>query len=125
MVFGRSIVNKATRRRSVLDCSYKSNVEDERDLFRAPTLATFLSLYAAFIEASAAVLAPGGRIAILMGDYCDRKAGFIPLVYHTKRLAFEAGLRQCCSDIIRFSHGASSSRKVYQTSSSRGCTKCA
>lgn len=29
------------------------------------------------------------------------------LVYHTKRLAFEAGLRQCCSDIIRFSRGAS------------------
>jgi hypothetical protein len=48
--------------------------------------------------------------------YNDREAGFIPLVYHTKRLAFAAGLRQCATDIIRFSHGASSSRKVYRSS---------
>jgi hypothetical protein len=51
-----------------------------------------------------------------MGDYSDREAGFVPLVYWTKRLSFEAGLRQCATDIIRFSHGASSSRKVYQSS---------
>jgi len=56
------------------------------------------------------------RLAVLMGDYCDRQAGFVPLVHHTKRLAFDAGLRQCCTDIIRFSHGASSSRKVYRAS---------
>jgi hypothetical protein len=51
-----------------------------------------------------------------MGDYCDREAGFVPLTYHTKRLAFECGLKQTCTDIIRFSHGASSSRKVYRSS---------
>ena len=51
-----------------------------------------------------------------MGDYCDREAGFVPLAYHTKRLAFEAGLRQHGTDIIRFSHGASSSKKVYRSS---------
>ncbi len=27
-----------------------------------------------------------------MGDYSDREAGYVPLVYHTKRLAFAAGL---------------------------------
>ncbi len=43
-----------------------------------------------------------------MGDYSDRDAGFVPLTYHTKRLCFEAGLRQTCTDVIRFSHGASS-----------------
>ena len=37
-------------------------------------------------------------------------------VYHTKRLAFAAGLAQHCTDIIRFSHGASSSKKVYRSS---------
>ena len=37
-----------------------------------------------------------------MGDYSDREAGFVPLVYHTKRLAFAAGLTQHCTDIIRF-----------------------
>jgi hypothetical protein len=31
-------------------------------------------------------------------------------------LLFAAGLRQSCTDIIRFSHGASSSRKVYRSS---------
>ena len=46
----------------------------------------------------------------------DREAGFVPLTFHTKRLAFTAGLRQCCTDIIRFGHGASSARKVYRTS---------
>jgi hypothetical protein len=88
---------------------------DERDLSRTATLEAFLARYEAFIRAAAGVLAPGGRLAILMGDYSDRDAGFVPLVYHTKRLAFEAGLRQGCTDIIRFSHGASSGRKVYRS----------
>ena len=51
-----------------------------------------------------------------MGDYSDRDAGFVPLTYWTKRIAFEAGLSQACTDIIRFSHGASSSSKVYRSS---------
>lgn len=89
---------------------------DDRDLSRTGTLEAFLLRYEAFIQAAASVLAPGGRLAILMGDYCDREVGFVPLVYHTKRLAFEAGLRQCCTDIIRFSHGASSGRRVYRSS---------
>ena len=61
-------------------------------------------------------LKPGGKLAILMGDYSDRDAGYVPLVFHTKRLAFAAGLAQHCTDIIRFSHGASSSKKVYRSS---------
>lgn len=51
-----------------------------------------------------------------MGDYSDREAGFVPLTHHTKVLAFGLGLRQCATDIIRFSHGASSGRKVYRSS---------
>lgn len=50
-----------------------------------------------------------------MGDYTDREAGFVPLTYWTKQLAFACGLRQCCTDIVRFSHGASS-RKAYRSS---------
>ena len=42
--------------------------------------------------------------------------GFIPLVFYTKQLALRAGLKQHCTDIIRFSHGASSSKKVYRSS---------
>ena len=36
--------------------------------------------------------------------------------YHPKQLAFAAGLRQSCKDIIRFSHRASNSRKAYRSS---------
>ncbi len=89
---------------------------DSRDLSTARTLDAFLERYAAFIRNCADVLTKGGKFAILMGDYNDREAGFVPLTYYTKQLAFAAGLRQCCTDIIRFSHGATSSRKVYRSS---------
>jgi hypothetical protein len=94
----------------------KLYTEQPGDLSRTPTLATFLESYAAFIENCAALLSPNGRFAILMGDYFDREVGYVPLTYQTKRLAFRAGLRQRDTDIIRFSHGASSSRKTYRTS---------
>jgi hypothetical protein len=89
---------------------------DVRCLSRAPTLEAFLDRYRLLIANCVGALTTGGRLAILMGDYNDRDAGFIPLTYWTKLLAFEAGLRQCCTDIIRFSHGASSSTKVYRSS---------
>ncbi len=94
----------------------KLYTDDPRDLSRAPTLEDFLRRYGRFIRNCARALKPGGRLAVLMGDYCDREAGFVPLTFHTKHLAFAAGLRQCCTDIIRFSHGASSGRKVYRSS---------
>jgi hypothetical protein len=87
-----------------------------RDLSTAPTLNDFMVGYKQIIENCASVLNPDGKLAILMGDYCDREVGFVPLTYHTKRLAFYAGLRQATTDIIRFSHGASSSKKVYRSS---------
>jgi hypothetical protein len=94
----------------------KLYAEDARDLSRAPTLEDFLRRYGRFIRNCARALKPNGKLAILMGDYCDREEGFVPLTWHTKRLAFECGLKQPCTDIIRFSHGASSSRKVYRSS---------
>lgn len=90
--------------------------DDPRDLSRSRTLEDFLHRYRRFIRNCFRALKPGGRIAILMADIMDLDEGFVPLTYHTKRLAFETGLRQCCTDIIRFGHGASSSRKVYRTS---------
>lgn len=89
--------------------------DDPRDLSTAPTLEAFLERYAAFIANCRSALRPGGKLAILMGDYHDMSRSFIPLVYHTKRLAFSEGFRPACTDIIRFSHGASSSTKVYRT----------
>jgi hypothetical protein len=89
---------------------------DPRDLSACPTLDAFLERYRRLIECCRDALDSGGRMAILMGDYDDREAGFVPLVYHTQRLCFEAGLKQTCTQIIRFSHGASSSKKVYKSS---------
>ncbi|MEZ6128921.1 MAG: hypothetical protein R3C59_09580 [Planctomycetaceae bacterium] len=89
---------------------------DDRDLSRAPTLEAFLERYQHAILHCSRVLKRGGHLAILMGDYSDRDAGFVPLTWHTKHLAFQCGLTQACTDIVRFSHGASSSRKVYRSS---------
>lgn len=89
---------------------------DLRDLSTAPHLPYFLHRYRKLIKNCAKVLTRGGQLAVLMGDYSDREAGFVPLTYWTKRIAFESGLRQACTDIIRFSHGASSSAKVYRSS---------
>lgn len=86
------------------------------DLSGAPTLEAFLKPYSQFIRNASGLLSPNGKLAILMGDYTDREAGFISLTYHTKQRAFAAGLRQACTDIVRFSHGASSSRKRYRSS---------
>ncbi len=89
--------------------------QDLRDMSTAPNLNYFLHRYTKLIENCARVLAPGGKLAILMGDYSDQGT-FVPLTYWTKRMAFHAQLRQTCTDIIRFSHGASSSTKVYKSS---------
>jgi hypothetical protein len=94
----------------------KLYTDDPRDLSRAPNLEAFLDRYRLLIESCACSLGAGGKLAILMGDYADREAGFTSLTYHTKRLAFAAGLRQHGTDIIRFSHGASSGKKVYRSS---------
>ncbi len=89
---------------------------DARDLSRSATLEDFLRRYGQFIRNCANALKPEGKLCILVGDYQDREEGFVPLVFHTKRLAFACGLTQTCTDIIRFSHGASSSKKVYRSS---------
>ena len=89
---------------------------EPHDLSCAPTLDAFLQSYSIFIRECSRRLSPRGKFAILMGDYSDRKAGFVSLTYHTKRIAFQCGLQQACTDIIRFGHGASSSRTVYRSS---------
>lgn len=93
----------------------KLSSTDPRDLSRAPTLDVFLRRYGQFIRNCARALKPTGKLVILMGDYSDRQYGFIPLTFHTKRFAFARGLVQHGTDIIRFSHGASSGKKVYKT----------
>lgn len=94
----------------------KQYSNDIRDLSTAPSLDAFLDRYERLLRNCVGVLEPYGHLAVLMGDYCDRDAGFVPLTYHTKRIAFDLGLRQRSTDIIRFSHGASSATKTYRSS---------
>ncbi len=89
--------------------------DDPRDLSTTPTLAAFLDRYQSLITNCADALTSEGKLAILMGDYSDRDYGYVPLVFWTKYLAMKQGLRQHCTDIIRFSHGNSSSRKRYRS----------
>jgi hypothetical protein len=94
----------------------KQYTDDPRDLSKSKTLHGFLNRYQDVVFECKKVLRDDGQLAILMGDYEDREGGYVPLVYHTQRLCFEAGLKQTCTQIIRFSHGASSSKKVYKSS---------
>jgi hypothetical protein len=94
----------------------KKYTNDPRDLSACPTLSSFIECYHLLLLQCQDVLTKGGRMAILMGDYADWKEGFVPLVYHTQRLCFEIGLRHQDTQIIRFSHGASSSKKTYRSS---------
>ena len=86
------------------------------DLSAAATLDDFRVMLRQVIANAISVLKPDGKLVILMGDYNDREEGFTPLVYETKRLCFELGLMQTATDIIRFSHGASSSGRRYRSS---------
>jgi hypothetical protein len=62
---------------------------DPRDLSQAKTLDEFLERYARVTRNCADDLAPGGKLAILMGDYNDHEWGFTP-----PRLPYQAlGLR--------------------------------
>jgi hypothetical protein len=94
----------------------KKYTDDPRDLSACPTLEDFLNRYHLLLLQCEGVLTKEGHMAILMGDYSDRSEGFIPLVYHTQQLCFAMGLKQNDTQIIRFSHGASSSKKTYRRS---------
>lgn len=69
----------------------KKYTDSRCDLSNCQTVEDFLSRYYKMILHCNDNLLPGGRLAILMGDYEDREAGFVPLVYHTQRLCFAVG----------------------------------
>ena len=75
----------------------------------------FLRRYGQFIRNCANALKSGGKLAILMGDYSDREAASSRSPITRNSSPSRAGLEQHCTDIIRFSHGASSSKKVYRS----------
>lgn len=89
--------------------------QDTRCLSSASTLADFLQGLERVVENCRAVLAPGGVLAILMGGL-TRGDRCIELPFHTFNVLAAQGFRLAAPEIIRFSHGAGSSRKRYRTS---------
>lgn len=92
--------------------------DDPGCLSNAPSLGAFLDRLIAVLGNCVQVLAPGGRIAVLIGGYTDQDEGqrHIPLPALTTARAIEAGLWPACTDIIRFQHGNTSSRRSYRSS---------
>lgn len=90
--------------------------ESSKCLSNAATPDEFERRLQTVLSNCAGVLSEHGRVAVLMGDYSDREYGFVSLTYLTKQAAENAGLRQCCTDIIRFQHGNTSSNKTYRNS---------
>lgn len=90
--------------------------DDPRCLANAPTLAQFLERLRAVIRNCREVLRPDGILAILMGDY--RVQGkYLALPFRTMNVAAAEEFELAAPEIIRFSHGTTSSRdKVYSFS---------
>ena len=93
--------------------------EDPRCLSTAPTLEAFLDRLREVLLSCRGVLSPRGKIAVLIGgfsDYDGEKRRYIPLAALTHQVAAEAGLWPVCTEIIRFQHGNTSSRRSYASS---------
>ena len=92
--------------------------EEPGCLPNATTLEDFLDRLAAVLRCCETILAPGGHIAVLIGGYHDREDGdrHIPLAALTTARAIEEGFWPACTDIVRFQHGNTSSRRTYRSS---------
>lgn len=91
--------------------------DDPRCLSNAPSEKDFFLRMTAMLRCCKRVLANGGKLAVLMGDYYDVKLQkMIPCCHMTKEAALREGYWPACTDIVRFQHGNSSSRKSYTSS---------
>jgi hypothetical protein len=88
---------------------------DPRCLSSLPTLETFLNRMQLILRLSKSVLSPHGKIAVLIGNYSDQ-GRYQPLSHLLVERAMREGLFMACTEIIRFQHGNTSSRNVYQSS---------
>ncbi len=102
----------------------KLYTDDPRDLSRAATLEAFLRGYQQLIENCAAALAPGGRVAILMGDYSDRQAGFVPSSTTQNGLPSRPGCASVAPTSFVSVTGPAAVARCIARPSSPGCTTC-
>ncbi|MCB9918599.1 MAG: hypothetical protein H6832_09365 [Planctomycetes bacterium] len=92
--------------------------ENPSCMSNAPSLDAFLGQLTHVLTHCRNALTQDGHIAVLIGSYQDRQSGNrqIPLPALTTQAAIAAGLWPACTDIIRFQHGNTSSRRTYRSS---------
>jgi len=88
---------------------------DERCLSQAESLEAFMSRLSRVMMNCQSVLTPSGVIGVLIGGYSERGT-YMPLSALTTYAGIQAGLWPSCTEIIRFQHGNTSSRKSYTSS---------
>ena len=88
---------------------------DPRCLSRCTTLTEFLAKLHLVIRNCLSVLKKDGYLAILIGDI-TRQGRYYALPFHVWRISMMLGLELACPEIIRLSHGATSTAKTYDFS---------
>jgi len=89
--------------------------DDPRCLSNAPTLEAFLNRIQRVLRNCKMVLARNGKIAVLIGGYSER-GRYQPLPQLIVERAIRENLWPACTEIIRFQHGNTSSKKQYRSS---------
>ncbi|MEZ6136998.1 MAG: hypothetical protein R3C53_19050 [Pirellulaceae bacterium] len=89
--------------------------DDANCLSNAPSLDIFLDRMGQVLENCHNVLSRRGKIAVLIGGFSDR-GRYQPLPQLIMAKAIEQGLWPATTEIIRFQHGNTSSRKTYRSS---------
>lgn len=87
--------------------------QDGRCLSQCDSIDSFCVKLQSLISNCANVLTERGLLAILMGDI-TRRGRYYALPFHTWSVASNCGLELACPEIVRLSHGASSSSKRYE-----------
>jgi hypothetical protein len=90
------------------------NAGEPRCLSNAPTLDWFIEQIKRVFRNCRGALRPGGKLAVLMGD-CRVQGRYLGLPFLLMNAAASVGFWLAAPEIIRFSHGATSSRQRYTT----------
>lgn len=88
--------------------------EDPRCLSNAATLKEFVAQLRLVLRNCKNMLSPKGHIAVLMGGF-SHEGNYMPLAHLTTHAAIHEGLWPACTEIIRFQHGNTSSRRRYNS----------
>jgi hypothetical protein len=90
------------------------NAGDGRCLSSGETVREFVTQLRSVLRNCQGVLAQGGKLAVLMGDR-KHEGRYLGLPFRTLNAAVAEGYWLAAPEIIRFSHGATSSGRTYRT----------